>query len=700
MFFALFHFSPFLKAIFELMTGSRYDLDALEEGDEEEGDEDTIGSGSGTEGMPVLPLVNDPAPPVAGLRGLALRLPLEEELRALWSISKAQGQLPVAPQSVSAVTPERFRELVHRGQPLVVADGVRANSVRRELLSCEAFKRDFANEPAKRCRECRWKRLGDSSTAEPGAYWEYQALGDNGVIGEAEVERSADHLKRVAELAQLPYFVPPSRVNQLLHADYLTVYFGTPGGTQGAFSDMTCFGNVFSQVHGSSRWRLTVPFSVKQLQADNADYAHFPPDGNVLVERMLDEHAVYEFTLEEGQALVLPPGLLKHFVMRGANCSVLLRTAFMDPPPVGFLQALQEPLMSDSEGAAGCYTDHYNRWLLGAALPESDGTADGNERFADEAFRAMDANGDGRVTLQEAQQHFPGASESGAIRTPELDAAGFIAANDANSDGAVTVAELAASAQRLWNPVMREVGGMWYYVDQRNAQEGGNWADYGRYVDSIRFRYGQNVAVDASGSVKQIATPVHQQLPARFPEGASRGQAVPEGFRWQLTRHAGGWAAWQPGDKPQLAFFAWPAQNKSFAGLARQGRREGLGVYCCRADGELHDQLWQPGDDDGRLFLLEPPSGSDAGEQQSEAELVTEVPGMVWFGLGTLDGPFAIRWTDNDDFYVGTLVQGRREGPGLFAPGNGGPAELVTWLPGQDATDWTILLDSHEETTN
>jgi hypothetical protein len=55
-----------------------------------------------------------------------------------------------------------------------------------------------------------------------------------------------------------------------------------------------------------------------------------------------------------------------------------------------------------------------------------------------------------------------------------------------------------------------------------------------------------------------------------------------------------------------------------------------------------------------------------------------------------------VHWTATGDFFVGTLARGRREGPGVFAPGDGGPHELVTWLPGQDTTDWSVLLDLNE----
>jgi hypothetical protein len=154
-------------------------------------------------------------------------------------------------------------------------------------------------------------------------------------------------------------------------------------------------------------------------------------------------------------------------------------------------------------------------------------------------------------------------------------------------------------------------------VDQRNAQEGGNWAEYGRYVDSIRFRYGQALAVDDSGLARPVSS-APGALPSPFPEGAARGLPVPAGFGWLVERHAaaGALVARQRGGGSALAFYVWPAQNRSFAGLAQDGRRLGLGVFCCHPDGELTDQLWRPGDDDGRSFLLQPPSGGDAGAEQ------------------------------------------------------------------------------------
>ncbi len=692
-------FHKHTRALYELMTGRSYSIDNLDEDDDD--DNDDIKSdqkalqgdvtGSATEDEPVLPLADDPPPPAAGLKGIKIGMPLEEEVRQLWNIPKAVGELPVSPETVAQLSQETFRALAVNGQPLIVADGVRALVAN---LSCDSFKANFPAEPVKMCRGCKWKVAGETSSSEPGVYWEHQGLGQNTVIGGEEHVRTTEEEQRMQALTEIPYFVPRSEANTLLHHDHLHFFFGTNGGTGGPFSDMNCFWSAFGQVHGTSHWKLTIPYSVRQLQSDNADYVYFPPDGTVLVKRMIAEHPVYEFTLLAGQMLVLPPGLLKHFVMTGSECSVMFRVAFMDPAPVRYLQLLHEPLMSDSDGAAGCYTDHYNRWLMGAALPTSDGTSAGNARFVDETFRQMDSNADALIGLDEAMSHFPGKAEWGAIRTTELDGASFIAANDANKDGSVTIEELAATATQLWNPVMREVGGMWFFVDQRNAQEGGNWADYGRYVDSIRFRYGRDFTLDADGKAQEsLAVGL---LPERFPEGWKRGQVVPADFPWVVERRMSAGepvvlARQRDDAAPLLGFVFWPKLSKSFVGPMQGGRRRGVGVFCCTGE-DVFDQEWREGDDDGTSFLFEPQQQLPVKER-CDAEVVNDVPGLTWMGSVRLMGPVAIRWTGTGDVFVGTFADGRRVGPGVLSPGDGTAPELVVWQPGQDKTDWRVLLD-------
>jgi Ca2+-binding EF-hand superfamily protein len=677
--------------LYKLLTGERYDLDADMEGDNEEEGEQQGSEEEEEEDQdervrnadipqPTLPILDDePEPFLGGIQALTMKLDHEAELRKLWQISDAQGQLPIAsPTVVSKLTEASFRALAERGVPLIVSDGLTAaTDVSR--LTCSAFKQEFPKEPLKMCEpNCTWKTLGDTDVAVRGKYWEYQALGQNTQIGGEPYVRTAAMEKRMQEATEFPYFLPKSEVNQLLHKDHLHLFFGTQDGTRGAFSDMTCFWSVFSQAHGSSHWRLTIPYNVRQLQTDNPSYTYWPGDGAELVTRMVSEFPVFEFSLRAGQMLVLPPGLLKHFTMTDASgCSVMFRTAFMDPAPVHYVRALIEPLMSDSDGAAGCYTDHYNKWLFGSPLPDSNGTPDGNELYASGVFAALDANGDNTVSRDEAAAYFPPKSDRGAIRTPENDADAFIRANDADGNGTVSFEELEATILALWTPVMRDVGGMWFFVDSMNALAGGGWPDYGRYVDSIRFNFASRPASFGP-------------LPDVLPQNGEPLEPVPKGFPISVNRMGDDViVARASALDNSVGFVFWPRLSKSYIGPFRGNKRVGTGVFCCKGD-QVFDQMWNEGDDDEVSFAMEPKS-DELVQNRSDLEVVNDIDGLLWMGPIDLTGVCAVLWKDSGSIYVGPFVNGRREGPGVLF-NNDGTVWLVNWLPGQDETDWISLL--------
>lgn len=713
-------FHAHTRRLYKLLAGKAYDLDADMEGagesssskddDEEdeasEADPTTAGTESDELPRPTLPLVSEPPMFPGGIKALSISLDHEEALRKLWQIGQEE-KLPVSPRVVSQLSATDFLGHARRGLPLIVADGITA-ATNMSLLSCEAFKREFSAEPLKMCTSpaagtrCSWKTLNDVDPSQPSRYWEYQGLGQNTVIGGEEYERSKELETRMQEATEMPYFVPKSEINTLLHQDHLHFFFGTYNSSRGPFSDMNCFWSLFGQAHGSSRWKLTVPYNVRQLQLDNPGYQYWPPDGAELVPRMVAEHPVFEFSLSAGQMLVLPPGLLKHFVMTEASgCSVLFRTAFMDPPPVDYVRALHEPLMSDSDGAAGCYTDHYNKWLFGSPLPDSDGSPDGNELFSNGVFAALDADGNNGITTAEATEYFPPKSEHGAIRTPELDAAAFLLANDADQNGSVSLEELSKTVAALWSPVIRQVGGMWYFVDSMNALSGGSWPEYGRYVDSIRFRFedSNNLEVDeegtasVAGSNEAEASVSSTELPLPLPPGGLEQEAVPAGFPIVVKREGDDVVLVQTSG--ELGFLLWPRLGKSFVGSFRAGKRRGTGVFCCKGD-DVFDQLWEEGEDDGSSFALEPAKDEEVTER-SENEVVNDIPGLLWMGPMRVDGVCVVHWKKTGQIYVGPFVRGRREGPGVLMAANGAQT-LVNWLPGQDQTDWIQLLQLPQQT--
>ncbi len=677
------------RKLYKLLSGESYDPDAAMDGSEDADEENEEEDWASRDDLPkpTLPLVDEPAEFPGGIKALQLKLDHEEALRKLWQISEAQGQLPVSPTVVSKLSESTFRELAERGVPLIVADGLTA-ATDASRLTCEVFKRELSSEPVKLSSLSAWKTLGETDDSQPGRYWEYQALGQNTQIGGEPYVRTVELEKRMQDATEIPYFLPKSEVNRLLHEDHLHFFFGTQDGTRGAFSDMNCFWSVFGQVHGSSHWKLTIPYNVRQLQGDNPGYTHWPGDGPDLVARMVAEHPVYEFSLKAGQLLVLPPGLLKHFVMTDAGaCSVLFRSAFMDPAPVGHVRSLVEPLMSDSEGAAGCYTDHYNKWLFGSPLPDSDGSPEGNELYANGIFAAMDADGNNAISLTEAVAYFPPKSVKGAIRTPELDGDAFMVANDADRNGTVSFDELATTISALWSPVMHEVGGMWYFIDTMNALAGGGWPDYGRYVDSIRFNFNRLLDVDDEGKVQSQKAP-SSALPSLFPSNHMNNVPVPAGFPISVDRVGDEVIVARP-QSDGVGFLLWPRLRKAYVGAFKNGKRLGTGVFCCKGT-QVFDQLWKDTDDDGTSFLTEPKS-DELVEDQSNLEVVDDVEGLLWMGSVDVNGICAVLWKNSGHVFVGSFVNGKREGPGVMLNPNG-ERTLVNWLAGQDETDWTALL--------
>lgn len=328
-----------------------------------------------------------------------------------------------------------------------------------------------------------------------------------------------------------------------------------------------------------------------------------------------------------------------------------MRQSFMDPAPVGYLKTLHEQLLSDSEGAAGCYTDHYNKWLYGAALPDANGTESENRDFAEKTFVRMDRDGDGKVSvfsplfpsllkalllllqisLSDAVKSFPPAGEVGAIRTPENDGAAFIKANDHNGDGVVTLDELETS-MRSWTRVMHEVGKVWEYVDGQNAAANGGFMDYGRMVDSIRFNYTNTGSVgggkqvefvfDEQGNAQQGKSSAAEEEDGGEDEGYQRGMPQPAEMDADVLKEPAkrpGTALPPTADFPvhiatdantlfatvqgePIGFLLWWNDSARFLGhFNKDGKRVGKGIYY--SSRVFEEQTWEEGEDGGGFNL-------------------------------------------------------------------------------------------------
>lgn len=239
----------------------------------------------------------------------------EDQVRILWGIDKALGMLPAQVHRVAHISKEEF--LAHfglQGTPLIVSNGLPAEAATRKW-TCEMFKKNHPDDALQRCAfpdgECDWQSLADADPSSGSAFWEYQALGESTVLGESTPERDPALVAQYQKAATIPSFIPDSPVNRFLAADSLSLMFGTQGGSSEAFTDMNCFSSVFTQLSGSTLWKLSIPYNVKTLQEENGGYVFAPPDGLALIPRMIQEHPVYQFELKEGEMLVVPPGLFK-----------------------------------------------------------------------------------------------------------------------------------------------------------------------------------------------------------------------------------------------------------------------------------------------------------------------------------------------------------------------------------------------------
>ena len=644
-----------------------------------------------------------PEPPVGGIDALKLSLD-RKPVHTLWNVDES-AKLPISPVSVKDISEEQFLPYGRRGQPLIVKDGLKG-MLAEKAWNTDYFRKEFGAEDVTRCWNCDYKKLSEGET-KPATLWKYLALGPNSEIGAEQPIRSEELTSRLQKETTIPYFLPKSTVNVLTHNEYLDVYMGGKGGTQGPHTDMVCFWSVFGQAQGSSKWKLTVPYDAIQLQRDNPGYVYSAPDGFELVDRMVNEHAIYEFTLNEGELLVVPPGLFKDFVLTGDSGNTLFRLSFMDPAPISYLRGFYQPLMSDSDGAAGCYTDHYNKWLFGKALPDSLGTKESNDDFAQRVFEEIDTSKDGKITLDEAKARFPGTVEAGPVRTSEMDGASFMAANDRDQDGAVTVDNVKQSIQQLWNPVMRDVGMMWHYVDSKNLESDGAFEDYGKYVDSIRFdlkKLEPGYVADGSQTKKkeeerddELDDLDESEFPKRDPP-SNKEQSVPGDFELSVNKYKDNVMVAVASSGEGLGFIHWPSSKKWFVGYFKGGKRNGAGVFCCMND-ELDDQLWTEGDEkveDWTTKGVAQSTNSKAEPKKSSAELeIMEMSdGMVWMGKTNMSGVGFVHWPNGDVFF-GHFENAKRLGKGLFVKADG-TKYVQEWKEGDDSTDWKTALQMTE----
>jgi hypothetical protein len=287
----------------------------------------------------------------------------------------------------------------------------------------------------------------------------------------------------------------------------------------------------------------------------------------------------------------------------------------------------------------------------------------------------------------------------GAIRTPELDGKAFIQANSehGSANEEVTLAQLLANVQKLWTEVISTVGSQWFYLDARNAEEGGNWAGYGDAVDAIRFPYPREVEVqfDEHGNAKPVATSSERQVQAleRFPPAQERHQPVPDTYPLAAQQLSNNVLQVGQRDGNGIGFMFWKKENKKYVGHFANGKRAGKGVMCCRGE-NMFDQEWS--EKDTNPLALDPVSSAPIKER-ADLEVVIDIPGVEFLGSLKLEGLVAVRWTDNGDVFVGMMSNGKRLGKGVFVDGKTGVAETQEWKQGDDNTDWWSLMDFEDE---
>jgi len=325
---------------------------------------------------------------------------------------------PIEPVRYTSLHPDAFEQAMRLGRPFIVSDGGAGpfKGWGCEKLRTELGPRVTAGDESMRLEYSEYSGgLEEEVHISRTKDW-MDTKASNGRDGDALGPRLSPHywgLKNgqgkaslhFKSLIQIPSFMRRSEATKRRLVTSPELWLSGARAGAKAHQDSHCDTTISVQLSSRKRWRLGPPPAVENIASAKALC-----DSCVNVSRW---KPVYDFTIEAGEALLLPAGYLHESTNIGEGCAASLTMQFGMPQPVDYIKSFLPRLL----GAPSLQQCRRNSIFTRSVLIEPhEADYPVPQDRAEKLFRRLDADGDSSVTLEELSTFYQrqGADEASA----------------------------------------------------------------------------------------------------------------------------------------------------------------------------------------------------------------------------------------------------------------------------------------------
>lgn len=199
-----------------------------------------------------------------------------------------------------------------------------------------------------------------------------------------------------------------------------------------------------------------MPVNIRKLVELNKLYRFVASDSTILQMIQMKRRPLYELTLNPGEILAFPPGMIHSTRVVSEECSVSLSVAFMHNPMI-YVDRWSENLVADMQ-VGRCYPESWNKILFGVHVVRFDDSDGSIEDRAAEIFSEMDANKDSIVDKTEAEAYFKsqeGVNPHDDLNVVEKDSS-IVAASFLQFHSGATKERLNETYHRIWSEFFQQ----------------------------------------------------------------------------------------------------------------------------------------------------------------------------------------------------------------------------------------------------
>jgi len=216
-----------------------------------------------------------------------------------------------------------------------------------------------------------------------------------------------DVVKRIRKLIRGSLPKCMDRKNAQAVFDLSEFWLGARGTGARAHMDAHCSCTLSLVLGGERRWRIGPPPRMPKGAGRSPDDDVYFDDG---IAYRHGWKPMFDFTVKEGEAILMPPGWIHETLNTGEGCTAALTMQFQLPPPVRYFRSYYPRLRRIGDLHA-CWRDMMSWGAAGTRMqPPAEGKAqeagakvfdDKHDSFTPEELMFYDVDRDGKVSRQE-----------------------------------------------------------------------------------------------------------------------------------------------------------------------------------------------------------------------------------------------------------------------------------------------------------